>query len=316
MLRRFAVPTATIAVLSAAPVHAASVDALQLLTTFNTIALGDLNAGVHTEGTVYVGGNLNLSGGYDVNSDEIAPGQAGDVSGALVVGGDINGGTINFVRGDVVIGGANNSTINAANSVTTGANVPVSEVSTALKDLSADLASRTATPGSSVDTDQHDLNIFSGSGIDGLSIVFADAGFLSRGGSNNRFSGIDTSLTTVVNIAGRDVTLGANIEATLFDTVLLNFFEAETLNITAGASFSIFAPNAVVTVGGGGVNGTVVGQTIFQNSEIRPFNDNNVFAGTLPTGETNVSAVPLPASVFLLLGAFAGLLGLRRRKVA
>jgi len=110
--------------------------------------------------------------------------------------------------------------------------------------------------------------------------------------------------------------LGANIESIFLDNVLLNFFEAETLNITSGVSLSILAPSAVINVGGGGINGTVVGDTIFQNAEIRPFGDDRLFSGTLPEAPT-VAAVPLPASLGLLMSAFGALaLFGRRRKMA
>lgn len=314
-MSKFTALAAAVAALSfSTPVSAASIDPLELLSSFNVIALGDLTANVHSEGTVYVGGNLTLPGGYDVNADQLSNGQVGTVSGALVVGGDVSGGNINFVNGDVVIGGVLNTRINRADSITIGAAIPTAEVAEEFRALSSSLSQLADTDGSSLNLDQNNLNILSGTGDDGIAIVSAPAGFLSSGGSNNNFSGISSDLTTIVNIAGLNPTLGANIESSLFDNVLLNFFEAETLNINAGVSFSILAPLAQVNVGGGGVNGTVVGGSIFQNAEIRPFEDERLFSGTLPT---DVSPVPLPANVGFLLTAFGALAFFgRRRKMA
>jgi len=302
-MSKFSIVASTAAAFAfAAPVSALPVDALDLLSSFNVIALGDLNSNIHVEGTVYAGGDLTVSAGYDVNGDNLSDGQVGDVSGALVVGGDINGSTINFVNGDVVVGGDLNTTINVADNITTGADVSVEDVATELLNLSAFLSGLDDTFGTSVNLDQNDQNVFSGAGVDGVAIVSAPDGFLSSGGTNSNFSGINADITTIINIAGLNPTLGANLESPFFDNVLLNFFEAETLSVTSGVSLSILAPNADVSVNGGGINGTVVGGTIFQNAEIRPFEDTRLFSGTLPSA-TPVAAVPLPASMATAVAA-------------
>ena len=63
--------TAAAHVTFGAAVQAATVDPsdpLGLLKSFNTIALGDLNASSETQGTVFVGGDLH-SNGYTVSPD-------------------------------------------------------------------------------------------------------------------------------------------------------------------------------------------------------------------------------------------------------
>jgi len=158
---KLSVVASTVAAFSlSSPVNALPVDALDLLSSFNVITLGDLNTGVHTEGTAYIGGDLNLTGSYDVNTDRLSDGQAGDVSGALIVGGDINGNsTINFVNGDVVVGGDINVAINRADSITSGADVPAADVAAELLGLSSLLSELPDTDGTSINRDQNDQNI-------------------------------------------------------------------------------------------------------------------------------------------------------------
>ena len=304
-----------------APAAASTVTAESLLADFNTIVLGDLDATAETEGTVFVGGNVTQAS--TVNRDLLDNGNAAGSFGALVVGGNVGGNSFAVESGDIVIGGDLNTTINnngggtvtiggdlngrvQGGDVAVGGAVDVDTVRGIFTSLSYDLSQLTATPGSGVDTDQNNLNIFSGNGIDGISVVSAPDGFLQFGGSNNRFSGIDTTITTIVNIGGLNPILGANIEATIFDTVLLNFFEAETLTINSGVSFSILSPFADVTSQGGGINGTVVAGNLRQQSEIRSPN----FGGTI-----GVSPVPLPAGAWLLLAGF-GAFGFVRRTQA
>lgn len=300
--------------------QAASVDVLDLLQSFNTVALGDLNASSETEGTVYVGNDFN-SRGYTVNSDNLAQGTIGSVTGSLIVGGDVNGADVNVNNGTTQIGGADNVAVNdnSNSGVNTGVSIPTADVTTALTSLSAELGSLATTDGASADlSDRNGTLINSGTGEDGIAVlnlsVLESMRFLANG-ANGGFAGISDSLTTIINLRGTSLAYTSNFNVDN-SNVLLNFVDTANLSINGGAfGFSILAPLADITATSGGVNGTVVGNNIFQSIEFRPFDDTTLFSGTLPTIDVPVSAVPLPAAAWMLLAALGGLGLVRRRAV-
>jgi len=131
------------------PATAATVDAGGMLRQFNTIALNTLTTSNESEGPVYVGGDLTLTATTQLNNDTLPEGSVGPVSGALVVGGNVQGGqTLRTLAGGTVIGGAiatgttvvGNGNGGTDNSVITGAtDIPVSAVTAAFEALSQDL---------------------------------------------------------------------------------------------------------------------------------------------------------------------------------
>lgn len=116
-LATFAVACTT-AISGASMASAAGLDAQDLISGFTVVSLGDFSAQQtdHIEGTIYVGGDYTAAANVtDANRDNLADVTVGDVSGSLIVGGDLNVNTINSAqRGDIVVGGttsaANNST--------------------------------------------------------------------------------------------------------------------------------------------------------------------------------------------------------------
>lgn len=306
--------------LSALPLHAASIDAGDLLSGFNAIALGNLNASSETEGTLFVGGNL-ISKGYTVYTRTTGQVTLGGNTGALFVGGNITGGNVNVNNGgNVVVGGNVNATLNrnGGGTLTTGATIPVDDVKDALLDLSADLATYATTPGASVNTlDQNQKSLTSGAGGTGmfehiaiLNLTSAQGMSLLKGGTFktlNRTPGV----TLIVNIAGagHDITTNFNI---LDTNVLFNFFEATKLDVKTTFNFGILAPMANITATGGGTKGVIVGNNITQSTEFRPDGNKDIFTGKLPE-PPEVNVIPLPAGVWLLLGGLGALAAVRRR---
>ncbi|XDA99198.1 choice-of-anchor A family protein [Sulfitobacter sp. LCG007] len=312
MFRIFRSVTAA-AVLAAAPVasQAASVDALEMLATFNSIALGDYQTSSHTEGPAYVGGDF-ISGATDVNGDGSPNGRVGDIEAALVVGGDVVGSNTKIQNGDVYLGGSGSVINNSGGTITYGS-VPVADVTAAFQSLSAHLASYdTDTPGASADaSDINQKKIVSGAGGSGLLSNFAvlnlDASFFD-GGSLSQFS-IDPGVTLLINASGTNVTLSGNFNA-ISDHVIVNFFEATTLALSNGNfGFSILAPLADISNVASGIYGTMVGKSITSSAEIR-----RGFNGELPP--SSPPPVPLPAGLVLLLSGLGAFGVARARKAA
>ncbi|SEA77728.1 collagen-binding domain-containing protein [Rubrimonas cliftonensis] len=334
--------------LSGGAAGAASLDALSLLKSINNIVLNDLQAGTETEGTVYVGGNYSgaapvnsdnlgdatvggvtgalIVGGSNGGAPNVNNGAtviAGDNNGqinangatgdnAVTVGGDNNGFVQTAQPGAISVGGANNGTLNAqgAGSVATNTgvtpSVPVAEMIALFQSLSLDLSLLADTAGAFASTsDQNQLRVTSGS--ETIAIVNTTSALVSNG----TFLGVNdfAGQTTIVNIAGKNITVGANGNNNE-PNLLFNFFEAETVTFNRSFNASFLAPFANVTLNGGGVNGTFVSFNMTQNAEIRPYNDANLFGGDLP------APVPLPAAAWMLLAGLGGLFAASRRKTA
>lgn len=314
-----------IAALSAAApaVHAATLDPGQLLSEFNAVVLNDMVSSVnHVEGTVYVGGNLTSNSAFYANNRNLADGTVDTISGALIVGGDINGGLNDGGAGDIVVGGSVTGTVstNSAARLTEGvAGIAVGDVATALTSLSTELSLLADTPGAGVSfADPNRKSLTSGAGgvgsLEDIAVFNLNAtdtiSFLT--GGTLASLNLDVGVTTILNLAGDDIELTTSFNQDE-SSVLFNFFEATNLQINNTFGFSVLSPFADVILGpSGGMDGTLVANNLDQRVELRPYGTVGVFDGSLP--ETSVSPVPLPASAALLIAALVGL-GLVRRKV-
>lgn len=295
--------------------QASTIDAIDLIQSYNAIALGDFTmAASHVEGTMYVGGNLQNDSATDVNGDNQIPSVIG---GALVVGGDVTGNEIRVLNGDAQIGGSANGNVamNGGGTLSEGASIDTAGVEASLKGLSAFLATMTTTAGAAFDsTDQNaplTLGPGDANGYVVLNLSESDANALFAGNINN----LDTSgyNGVFINVEGDSFDRTGNWNAQA-NNVILNLFEATSFdNSNGNLNFSVLSPFADVTLAGGGMNGFVVGETITNRAEIRPPFTNQTlnFGGTLPE-EIEMAPVPLPAAGWMLFAALGGVLGLRR----
>ena len=92
----------------------------------------------------------------------------------------------------------------------------------------------------------------------------------------------------------------------IYQNVLFNFYEAESVDINAAFGASILAPLATVE-NITSIEGTVIALNYINSGELHPEH----FTGDL----SGVSAVPLPAAGWLFLSALIGLGAARRRTV-
>lgn len=304
MLRTLAVTAILMSTIAAAvPVQAASFDARLLMRSFNAIVLNDLDTQVETEGTVYVGGDY--VGGATVNKNHDANVDLGNgISGSLIVGGNFTGqngnpGNINLQSGDAFFGGSINGNINnnGGGIISTGVTgIPVNDIKTMMIDFSAELAALAPTGGVANLSDNNNLGFVANPDANNVAVFHIDDSALGNSGT---YKGVtaDPGVTTVINVSGKHVNVNMNMNLTQ-NTVIYNFYEAETLNIGASFNASILAPLADLVLTGGGVKGTLVANNLDQNSEIRA----PLYVGTIP-----VTSVPLPAPILMLLTALGAL---------
>lgn len=341
------------AIVAAGGADAASLSPLDLMRSVNNIVLNDLRANAETEGTVYVGrnytggatvnprnlddamvggvsgalivgganaGNPNVNNGATViagsNSGQInANGASGD--NAIVIGGANSGAVQTAQPGAISVGGANSGSLNAQSGGTAASNtgvtpsVPVAEMTAIFQAFSLELSLLTDTTGAFASASDQN-NLFVESGSETFAVVNASEALVKTG----TFKGVNDAAgqTTIINIGGKNVTVGANANGNE-PNVLFNFFEAETVTFNSAFNASFLAPFATVTLNGGGVNGTFVSFNMTQNAEIRPYADNGLFGGDLPPPPPP-SAVPLPAAAWMLLAGLGALAGASRRRAA
>lgn len=315
MLRKFAVSIIAATTIAAAiPAQASSFDARSLMRSFNAIVLNDLHTQVETEGTVYVGGDY--VGGATVNKDHSANVDLGNgINGSLIIGGSFTGyggnpGNINLQSGDAFIGGSINGNINnnGGGTISSGVSgIPVSGITQMMIDFSAELAALTPTGGIANLSDNNNLGFIANPDANNVAVFNINDSALGNSGT---YKGVtaDPGVTTVINVSGKHVNVNMNMNLTQ-NSVIYNFFEAETLNIGASFNASILAPLADLVLSGGGVKGTLVANNVSQNSEIRA----PLYNGVIP-----VASVPLPAPVLMLLTALGalGVASQRRRLLA
>ncbi|OSP54993.1 collagen-binding domain-containing protein [Pseudoruegeria sp. SK021] len=300
---------------------AASIDINTMANGFGVIALNSFTSTSinHIEGPVYAGGNASGTNSMTFNDKNLSDVAVGDVTGALVVGGDYNGDLNSGGFGSIVVGGTvNGDTSNLTVPLTTGATIDTAGVSAAFNATATALSGMGDSTGASFDGDQNaQYNFVSGAAdANGLAVLNLDeteAGAFFTGSNDLKFD-IDGSVSTfIINVAGSafDITKSFNNNAGV-ENIMFNFFEATTLSLNSTWNTSLMATNATLTTNVD-VRGTfIVEDFVATNFEVRPFQSNSVFTGTLPAGE--IAPVPLPAALPLALSGVIALGALRRSR--
>jgi choice-of-anchor A domain-containing protein len=308
-----------------APAFAATLSASELLSQYNLITLQDLTFSSHTNGRVFVGGDLTSNNAvfYDRNSgpasdfDEVVV--AGNVtgnnlqvgnSGNVAVGGNVNLGVLELNGGGTAnVGGALVATANQGTKNQDVGNIAdyiPQDVTSVLQGTSAALASETTNSTASLSAGKL---LLSGAGAVGSQAVFsinlADFDLISEvelilGGASSM----------IINVSGATATLADNFlgaSRLAASSVIWNFYDATALNFTRTFEGTVLAPFANVTSANSNFEGTLVALNANLTGEVHA----QYYTGTLP--QPPVAAVPLPAGL-PLLGAGLLMLGALRRK--
>lgn len=300
---------------------------------YNEFIFGDIyQSGTDSQGRVAAGGSVdysNMSVASEIQAKDprypelVVGGNLSWTNGSVGYFADINSGSPEYKKGDIVVGG--NATIAQNNggssvaygSLTTGASLPFNfeAEQSYLQGMSTFWAGLGTTgrtqikPGEIYLTGNNpNLNIFTLSSAD----IVQNIGFHIN---------VPVGATTLVNISG-DVArmknfgfyfnqLDANYDTQgLFpdSLILYNFFEATALTI-AGIEVhgSILAPWADVRFSNGHIEGGLIADSLYGTGEAH----NELFNGRLP-----VRPVPEPATVLLLGGGLIGVAAFRGRKKA
>jgi choice-of-anchor A domain-containing protein len=319
------------------------------LREWNLIVLGNLDSNSEVEGRTFVGGDLTgNSSNYNINpvkpsaNDQPGLTVVGSVTGShknlnngsgAVIGGDVQSGfNLNGSPQTVLVGGSiantnvNSNTVNSGLAASDPAFVmnlkqDASLIETSMTNLSHDLSTQPSNSALVISGNRGTFNAqpdASGTAIFNISADDLNA----IGEIQFNLNGADTA---IVNVSGSAITLNDNFlggTQNLGESVIWNFPEAESLNLTTAWGGSVLAPRADARTAN-----YIQGSAVFGSLEQRGEMHVGTYAGSYSPPPANTSSsggstssgggTPVPEpGVFGLMGmALASLVFLRRRKL-
>lgn len=293
---------------------ASSAQCASVLSDWNLIVRHDLHGTSEVDGSALVGGNVSGTMNYSVKGVTASSGDG------LAIGGNLSAGAIANINngGNLRIAGSmlgirnlngGGSQINDA-----GVNSLVSSAFTEVVALQSALASLTSN-GMIDGAGNMNASPVSVNGANVAVYSFNIATIQALGQLNLNFGAADTVVLNVTSDNGVvDLVAPPNLIGGFSQSnssrIIWNFVDATEVVVNNTFNGALLATDADLRVLGGGINGSVVVNSVSQlDAEIRRYNYN----GWLPPEDEMPPAVPLPGAGAL---GFAGLLavGARRRR--
>lgn len=303
--------TVALCAVSVGSAQATVLTAKDILSTYNLVTTGDVSTSSDIVGNAVIGGDLNGASFFAGGSNVPASPEL-DLYGTLNNNINLNAGGDLYYNGAIGTpsspkpgfptvsfngGGVQKPLDTAAN--------PLSDYVAPLDALSTQLSGLSASSGTSLVGG--DFNAGANTGVVVFDVIGSD---LATDLVNHdiTFTG-GAGVTYIINVSGDFTQPSSSHLNSLEPDALFNFYNASTVDVGTWSGASILAPDADVSItGGGNISGSLFAKEFLGGGELH---NDNLFAGALPT-----AAVPEASTWAMMLAGFAGLgfFGLRRTR--
>ena len=273
---------------------------------YGLLVIDDFSGGAHVHGNALIGGDLNNTQFLEVGGD-----LGGSTADNLVVGGNVtNGDSVRVFNGNMAVGGSVNTNPHVQNGGLIHSSVDTSVLTQAVS-LSSQYAAMAST-GASTSVSGHENNIIRFTLSDGLNVINIDADELFKQNGKIDFDRTVTDdMTVLFNVSGgsdgqfrlsSSINFGSNL-MNAESRVLWNFYDTDLLTFDREFYGSVMAVNAAFSTNHNVKGSVIVDQWANQNtSQVHM----HLFEG-------DISVVPAPGAIVLVMTGLGSLAAVRRR---